>query len=390
MEQLIHLAQINHLLAQHRPNIPTFIYDKQALITLAAKFIKTFTNNLYAMKANNNTTVLKQLYALGITSFDTASLAEIIQIKHLFPHANCYFMNAIKDSAEIKIAYENYGVCDYSVDSIDEINKIISVVGQENANNIRLFIRAKPLPHATAVYDFSCKFGCEHQDLVNLICYAKQLGFRAAMSFHNGSQCLDPLSYNNTLTALHNALAQLPNNIELEVLNIGGGFPCDYVDSNTGKQRPLVNIDKFITIIKDHIVSLDKFKGLPIFSEVGRAIVAPCMHLVVKVIARKGDAIYLNDGIYGNLWELATGDIVPQTYVISQQQGALLERAKEKRAFTIYGPTCDNVDVLPHRWFLNQDITTGDYIILQNMGAYSFVSTTSFNGFGGYDILSLH
>jgi ornithine decarboxylase len=114
------------------------------------------------------------------------------------------------------------------------------------------------------------------------------------------------------------------------------------------------------------------------------------MHLVVKVITRKGDAIYLNDGIYGNLWELATGDIVPQTYVISQQQGALLERAKEKRAFTIYGPTCDNVDVLPHRWFLNQDITTGDYIILQNMGAYSFVSTTSFNGFGGYDILSLH
>ena len=111
--------------------------------------------------------------------------------------------------------------------------------------------------------------------------------------------------------------------------------------------------------------------------EPGRALVASGLSLVVQVQLRKESAIYINDGIYHSLSETVTGGLSHPVRTI-RVEGTL---AEEKRNFRVYGPTCDSLDVLPQPYFLPEDIAEGDWIEIDQVGAYSNALVTKFNGF---------
>jgi ornithine decarboxylase len=114
-----------------------------------------------------------------------------------------------------------------------------------------------------------------------------------------------------------------------------------------------------------------------VMCEPGRALVADAMSLVVQIQLRKGDALYINDGIFHSMSEPAVAGVRLPARLIRQSGGAALEVAE----FTIFGPTCDSTDVLPHTVALPADADEGDWVEFGQIGAYSNSMATRFNGF---------
>ncbi len=119
-----------------------------------------------------------------------------------------------------------------------------------------------------------------------------------------------------------------------------------------------------------------------LWAEPGRALVAEAESVIVRVDARRGDTLYINDGAFGVLYDAAHLQFVfPARRV--EPEGAAAPRALAP--FALYGPTCDSVDHMPGPFYLPADIAEGDYIEIGNIGAYGRVMSSRFNGFGCYE-----
>jgi ornithine decarboxylase len=105
--------------------------------------------------------------------------------------------------------------------------------------------------------------------------------------------------------------------------------------------------------------------------------VAESTSILTKVEARKGDALYLNDGAYGNLFDAAHSK---WPFPVKLVRDGEADRAL--KAFKFFGPTCDSIDVMPGPFWLPEDVREGDYIEIGMMGAYGTAMATQFNGFG--------
>ncbi|MBV9692169.1 MAG: type III PLP-dependent enzyme, partial [Alphaproteobacteria bacterium] len=106
--------------------------------------------------------------------------------------------------------------------------------------------------------------------------------------------------------------------------------------------------------------------------------------LVTQVILRKGDNLFLNDGVYGSFDELTlpgwTAHYRHRVHSLDARNRVLTLDGKEK-PFRVFGPTCDTLDVLPYPLTLPENIQAGDFIVFEDMGAYSVAIRTAFNGF---------
>jgi ornithine decarboxylase len=100
--------------------------------------------------------------------------------------------------------------------------------------------------------------------------------------------------------------------------------------------------------------------------------------LVVRVEGRKGDLLFLNDGTYGGIFEGGGSVGLPYPARMVRAEG---RASRSKAAFRLAGPTCDSVDMMNGPFMLPADIAEGDYIVLDQLGAYGEVSRTPFNGF---------
>jgi ornithine decarboxylase len=118
--------------------------------------------------------------------------------------------------------------------------------------------------------------------------------------------------------------------------------------------------------------------------EPGRALVAQGLSLVTQVIMRRGDRLYINDGIYGSFDEQRFAgfdeDYPARVYKLEGSKSARLVTG-EKRPFRTYGPTCDSMDVLPRPQMLPDTVAAGDFLVFDAMGAYTVSSRSSFNGY---------
>jgi ornithine decarboxylase len=192
------------------------------------------------------------------------------------------------------------------------------------------------------------------------------------LSFHVGTQCPDPKIYSKAVA--HAAKAIEGSGVAVEVLDVGGGFPAQLDSAN-----PIPAVSAFTQTIAGAIIEHD-LEDLELLAEVGRGLVACGGSLVVRVEGRKDDLLYLNDGTYGGMFE-AGGSI-------GLQYPARLIRREEKpfdgplKAFRFAGPTCDSVDMMRGPFMLPADLQVGDWIKLDQLGAYGEVSRTDFNGFG--------
>ena len=358
-----------------KPTLPVYFIRPNSLKRAASWFLQNFTSTkhatdiLYSVKSNPDRAILTHLFNSGIKHFDVASAAEINLIAELFDkQAKMYFMHPIKSREAIYEAYFNHDIRDFSLDSFDELEKILEVTN--NAKDLNLHIRLA-IPNSHAAIDLSGKFGILPSESIGLLRKARTVVNKLGICFHVGSQCMDPIEYRNAIMITKEVLEQAK--VRLDVLDIGGGFPSTY----PGMTPP--DLHKYFDEIFDAINQLGLDRDCKIWCEPGRALVAESGSLLVRVEARKKNMLYLNDGTYGGLFDAGFPGFIYPTKAIRIKNKTTLN--SETEAFGFYGPTCDSLDSMKGPFYLPTNIAEGDYIEIGQLGAYSRSIRTEFNGF---------
>ena len=358
---------VDELVNQLKPIEPVYCIRKKSIQSASKYFQSKFSGKvLYAVKTNPNPLVLKTIVESGIENFDVASIKEIEVIKKINPNANCSFMHTVKNRENIKEAYFNHGIKTFSLDTKDELIKIIESTNQ--AKDLELLVRVS-VSNEHAEIDLSKKFGAISSDAVGLLRLAKQYAKKVGLGFHVGSQCMHPISYTKGISEIGNIINK--TKIVPDVINIGGGFPTIYPD--------LVpqSLDNYFNEIKKGLKNL-KLEKLPeIICEPGRAIVSESGSTIVRVNLRKKQKLYINDGTYGTLFDAGVPNIVYPSKLITD--GRII--SKKLTSFDFYGPTCDSMDYMKGPFILPNNIKENDYIELGQLGAYGLTFRTHFNGF---------
>ena len=366
---------VNDLVNELKPDYPVYCV-RPASIKKSTKFFKdNFPGKvLYAVKTNPNEKVIKQIIVNGITDFDVASLNEIKLIKKIKPEANLFFMHTVKSKESISSAYFNYGVKNFALDNKDELRKILESTNQ--AKDLNLYVRIA-ISNEHAEIDLSRKFGALPSEALGLVRLCREHSNKLGISFHVGSQCMHKISYSKVIQEIGNIIKK--TKIIPDVINIGGGFPSIYPDLNP---EPISN---YLDEIKRSIKKLNFQKSPEIICEPGRAIVAESGSTIVKVVLRKKQNLYINDGTYGSLFDAGVPNFVLPTKMITN--GRILSR--KLTSFSFFGPTCDSLDYMKGPFLLPNNIKEGDYIELGQLGAYGLTFRTKFNGFYSNEIFEL-
>ena len=366
---------VEELVNQLRPDEPIYCIRKTS-IQVASKF---FQNNfpgkvLYAVKTNPHPLVIKTIIDSGIKNFDVASINEIKAIREIDKSVKCSYMHTVKSRESIKEAYFNYGVKTFSLDSKDELIKIIESTGQ--AKDSELFVRVA-VSNEHAEIDLSKKFGALTSEATGLLRLTKQYAKKIGLSFHVGSQCMHPISYSKGIKEIGNIIKR--TKIIPDYINVGGGFPTIYPDLIPQ------SIESYFNEIQDALKNL-KLENLPeIICEPGRAIVAESGSTIVRVNLRKKQKLYINDGTYGTLFDAGVPNIVYPSKLITN--GRII--SKKLTSFDFYGPTCDSMDYMKGPFVLPNNIKENDYIELGQLGAYGLTFRTDFNGLYSNNIFEL-
>ena len=358
---------VDELINQLKPERPVYCIRKNSIHIASKTFQEKFPGKiLYAVKTNPHSEVLKTIVKSGIENFDIASIKEIEDIKKILPNAKCSFMHTVKSRESIKEAYFNYNIKAFSLDTKDELIKILETTN--HAKDLELFVRVA-VSNEHAEIDLSKKFGALGSEASALLRLTKQYSKKIGLSFHVGSQCMHPISYAKGITEIGNIIKK--TKILPDYINIGGGFPAIYPD--------LVpqSLDNYFIEIKKSLENL-KLEKLPeIICEPGRALVAESGSTIVRVNLRKKQKLYINDGTYGTLFDAGTPNMVYPSRLI--KSGKII--SKKLTAFDFYGPTCDSMDYMKGPFLLPNNIKENDYIELGQLGAYGLTFRTQFNGY---------
>ena len=358
---------VDELISQLKPERPIYCIRKKSIHVAS----KTFQNNfpgktLYAVKTNPHSEVLKTIDKSGIKNFDVASIKEIESIKKINPNAKCFYMHTIKSRESIKEAYFKFGVKIFSLDTKDELIKIIN--STNHAKDLELFVRVS-VSNEHAEIDLSKKFGALTSEAIGLLRLTKQYAKKIGLSFHVGSQCMHPVSYSKGIEEIGNIIKK--TKIIPDYINVGGGFPTIYPDLIPQA------LDNYFDVIKKSLNNLKLNKLPEIICEPGRAIVAESGSTIVRVNLKKKQKLYINDGTYGTLFDAGTPNIVFPSRLIKNKKTI----SKKLTAFDFYGPTCDSMDYMKGPFLLPNNIKENDYIELGQLGAYGLTFRTQFNGF---------
>ena len=364
---------VEQMVAAMTPADPVLCLRRGEIQVAAAAFTTFFPGKvLYAVKANNHPLVLGTLWDCGVRDFDTASLAEIQQLRALLPRARCNFNHPVKSREAIRAAHRDHGVRDFVVDSGSELEKLLSEAGDDLTVQVRLKVRS-----AHALYDFSSKFGAEVSEAVVLLRTIADSGLAPAISFHVGSQCLSPAAFTSALSEVARTLAEAE--VRAAYVNVGGGFPAMY----RGSAVP--SLCEYFGAIAAATASHAVLRDVPLQCEPGRSLLARSGTLVTKVLLRRGAALYLNDGVYGCMGEVNHIKLTPPVRLV--RPGGQASCALE--TFRIFGPTCDSFDALDASFELPADTREGDWIAIGELGAYSNVLANRFNGFRSESVVEV-
>ena len=363
---------VESLVNQLKPKGPVYCIRKESIKLASRYFQKNFPGRiLYALKTNPHPIVLKTIIESGINHFDVASIKEIETIKKINKNTNCAYMHTVKSRESIKEAYFKYNVKTFSLDTKDELIKILESTNY--AKDLELFVRVS-VSNEHAEIDLSKKFGALINEATGLFRLTKQYSKKIGLSFHVGSQCMHPISYSKGISEIGNIIKK--TKIIPDVINIGGGFPTIYPD--------LVpqSLKNYFEEIHRGLRNLNIDKLPEIICEPGRAIVAESGSTIVKVDLRKKQKLYINDGTYGTLFDAGVPNIVYPSKMITD--GRVI--SKKLTSFDFYGPTCDSMDYMKGPFILPNNIKENDYIELGQLGAYGLTFRTNFNGFYSDDI----
>lgn len=366
---------VEELLRKTQPQTPVYCVYPHVYQQSTRHFLDGFSGRvLFAVKSNNHPVVLKLLHKFGIRHFDCASLPEIQLVSELCADSTIYYMNPVRLNGHAREAQRKHGVRHFMIDHhsglaplVDEIDPVDTVIFARMA-----------VSHESAMENLSSKFGARPENIPELLQAIADTGAEPALAFNVGASVTSPDAYVYAMGVARDVLDKLPFRVRL--MDIGGGFPKSY----PGFEVPeLKQFFERTALAKADVPLADNGELL---SEPGRALSAPGLSAVVRVLLRKADRIYLNDGMYGAFWELrfrGHKQYPCRTY----RSGEAL--SGETRAFRLFGPTCDSSDVLPAKVDLPADIDVGDHVEFGMIGAYSLSGRTRFNGFYSDDIVTI-
>ncbi len=319
---------------------------------------------LYAVKANPSPDLLRLLWDSGVTHYDVASLAEVRLVARELPEATLCFMHPVKAEEAIAEAYWKFGVRTFSLDTMDELEKIVRAT--EGAEDLNLLVRLRVSSDHSKL-SLAAKFGADPADVADLLMATRQAADALGICFHVGSQAMTPHAYAAAMERVRAAIVEAA--VTVDIVDVGGGFPSTY----PGMEPP--PLGAYFDTIHRAFESLPVSYSSELWCEPGRALCAEYSSLVVRVEKRRGDELYINDGAYGALFDAAHVGWRFPVRLLRDSDGGMT-------AFSFYGPTCDDLDHMAGPFLLPDDIAAGDYIEIGMLGAYGCAMRTRFNGFG--------
>jgi ornithine decarboxylase len=282
------------LIRHHHPERPVLALRPYAASRAARWFLANFPGRvLYAAKANNSPAVIAALVEAGIRDFDVASLVEIERL------AGCqgrelYFMNPVKSRAAIARAYHEFGIRRFAFDSDDELDKILGETG--GARDLVLYLRLA-CPNTHSLIPLEGKFGTPSAEAPALLLRARQVAERLGITFHVGSQAVVPAAFGEALREVSRLI--VTSGVMVDAIDIGGGFPSRYPHSDPPE------LSAYTEEIARAWDELAVKETCELLCEPGRALVAEAESVIVRVDARRGNALYVNDGAFGTLFDAA-------------------------------------------------------------------------------------
>ena len=317
----------------------------------------------YALKPLPHPAVVATVLAEG-GYLDLATTGEVQLAQRLgVDPSRCIHTHPIKRPADIANALQ-FGLRLFVADNPDEVRKFAHLT-----DRAELLLRVS-FRSPGAMVDLSRKFGCDPEDLLELARLAADLGVRVrGLSFHVGSQTRDAAKHVEAVAACRKLMAAARRERlgRFDILDIGGGFPIDYV-------QPVQDIGPFCAPLRTALAQLPR--RVRVIAEPGRYIVGPAAIGVATVMGRARREghwwYYLDDGLYGawsgQLFDHARYPVEP------------LREGGERLPSVLAGPTCDSIDVIAENLMLPQ-LKVGDLVVGRAMGAYTWTCATEFNFF---------
>jgi len=364
---------------------PIFIVDHDKIRANYQEFRKSLpeVQVYFAIKSNSHPEIVKTMYDMG-SSFDVASFPEFMtvyeNIKNMpakerqdFIWNKIIYANTIKPVETLKELNPYKPLVTF--DNLEELKKI-----KEHAPDAGLVLRIR-VPNTGSVVELSSKFGAHPGESVDLIAKAIEYGLGVeGISFHVGSQCCNFDNYVQSLNIASSIFKEAElrnypigfideNGKRKKVLDIGGGFPAHYTDE----------VESFSVLAKklnSEFKRLFSKDNVQIIAEPGRFMVATACTVVTKIVGkaiRDGKTCYyLNDGVYHTF----SGQVF-------DHQHNPLHAFKDgpTKVCSTFGPTCDAFDTISVSDELPENLELGDLLYSENIGAYSWASSTYFNGF---------
>ncbi len=367
------LKVLQQLAKEH--GTPLFVVDHDELRRNYATFKKYLprVQAYYAVKANPDPAIVQTLFKAG-ASFDVASMPEFMIVHEYIKGMpakqrqdwiwdKIIYANPIKAEETLRELDQYKALVTY--DNADEVSKI-----KKHAPHAGLVLRLK-VPNTGAMVELSSKCGAAPGEAVDLILEADKAGLVAeGLSFHVGSQTTN---FENFVQAINLAAdvfkeAKERGYTKMNLLDIGGGFPAPY-DASV---KPFSELARKINAELDRLFP----KDIQILAEPGRFMVATAGTAVSKIIGkavRDGKlCYYVDDGVYHTFSGILFDHC--HYHMESFKKGP-------KQICTVFGPTCDALDVISMSEELPATLERGDLLFSRNIGAYSVASSTWFNGF---------
>lgn len=329
----------------------------------------------YAVKCNDSPLILELLAALG-TGFDCASKAEIEAVLSMgVDPSRIIYANPCKTGSFIKHA-ASVGVNAMTFDNEMELHKTKSL-----HPDAQMVLRIR-VDDSSSICRLGIKFGCNVDDASHLLQVAKQLGINViGVSFHVGSGCLDANAYYKAIE-LANHVFMIGKRIgfTFTLLDIGGGFP--------GSRGPYASFEEIAAVVNKALdIYFPVDSGIKIIAEPGRFFVASAFTLITNIIAKREVMIpnegeleertfmyYLSDGVYGSFNCLIFDHAEVTPYPLADKRDKPVFRT------SLWGPTCDSMDRIVEVCYM-PDMKIGEWIVFENMGAYTICAASNFNGF---------
>lgn len=374
--ELQHYPDASAVVRALAPDEPVILNRPAAAARAARFFTQKFPGkSLYAVKANPSPDLLRVLWDAGVTHYDVASIAEVRLVRATLPEAVLCFMHPVKTASAIAEAYKVHGVRVFSLDTQEELDKIVAATANdagEGAEDLSLCVRLRVSSEYSEL-SLAAKFGIDLADAAPLLQATRQVADSLGICFHVGSQAMTPFAYVQALERVRAAIVDA--SVTVDIIDVGGGFPSIY----PGMEPP--PLEDYFGAIHRAAESLPVSYSSELWCEPGRALCAEYNSLIVKVEKRRENTLYINDGSYGALFDAAhVGWRFPVKLL---REGADQLTGDEATGdFSFFGPTCDDMDFMEGPFALPADAKAGDWIEIGMLGAYGAAMRTAFNGFG--------